>query len=72
MRIYFDEEGDFLEISIGKPMKSIATEVSPGIFIRKDEETGEVKSVGILSFRKRSKELKDIEFTLPVKISMSV
>ena len=71
MGIYPDEEGDFLEISIGKPAKCIATEVSRRIFIRKDEKTGEVKSIGILSFIKRSKELNDIEFTLPIKISMS-
>lgn len=71
MRVYYDEEGDFLEISIGKPAQCYATEVEPGVFIRKDEKTEEVKSVGILGFKKRSKQLKDIEVQLPVKVTFS-
>ena len=71
MRIYYDEEGDFLEISIGKPTKCVAEEVEPGIFLRKDEKTNEVKSIGIVSFKKRSKDLKDIKLDLPVEINFS-
>lgn len=70
MNIYYDEEGDFLEISVGKPTKSIAEEVQDGVFLRKDEETGEVKSIGILGFKKRAN-LKDIELKLPVEINLS-
>lgn len=70
MRLHYDEEADFLEISVGKPTPSYATEVKPGLFIRKDEKTNEVKSVGILGFKKRSKNLKDIELKLPVEISL--
>ncbi len=72
MRVYYDEEGDFLEISTGKPTQCYATEVEPGVFIRKDEKTEEVKSVGILGFKKRSKPLKDIEMNLPVKVTFSM
>lgn len=50
MRVYYDEEGDFLEISAGKPARCHATEIRPGVFLRKDEKTEEVKSVGILGF----------------------
>lgn len=71
MRVYYDEEGDFLEISIGKPSECYATEVEPGVFIRKDEKTEEVKSVGILGFKKRSKQLKDIELRLPVEVTFT-
>lgn len=71
MRICYDEEGDFLEIAVGKPTKCYAIELEPGVFVRKDEKTNEVKSVGVLGFKKRSKNLQDIEFNLPVKISMS-
>ncbi|MEK6837498.1 MAG: DUF2283 domain-containing protein [Nanoarchaeota archaeon] len=71
MRVYYDEEGDFLEISIGKPTECYATEVEPGVFIRKDEKTEEVKSVGILGFKKRSKQLKDIELRLPVGVTFT-
>ena len=71
MNVYYDEEGDFLEISIGKPTKCVADEVEPGIFLRKDEKTKEVKSIGIVSFKKRSKDLKDIKLDLPVEINFS-
>lgn len=69
-RIYYDEEGDYLEISIGKPTKCYTEEVEPGVFIRIDRETGEVKSIGILDFRRRA-HLRDIEFNLPIKFDFS-
>lgn len=71
MRVRYDEEADLLEISIGEPTQCYADEVEPGVFIRKDEETDEVKSVGILGFRQRSKNIQDIELMLPLKLSMS-
>lgn len=71
MNIYYDEEGDFLEISIGKPTKCYSEEVQPGIFLRKDEKTKEVKSIGIISFKKRSKDMKDIKLDLPIEVNFS-
>ena len=56
MKINYDEEGDFLEISIGKPTTCYADEIEPGVFLRKDEETDEIKSISILGFKKRSKD----------------
>ena len=38
MRVYYDEEGDFLEISVGEPAESNATEIGQGIFLRRDSE----------------------------------
>ncbi|MBI1972524.1 DUF2283 domain-containing protein [Candidatus Woesearchaeota archaeon] len=70
MRVYYDEEGDFLEISVGKPTKSYAEEIQEGVFIRKDEKTEEIKSIGILSFKKRAKTLQDIEVDVPVEITL--
>ena len=71
LRVYYDEEGDFLEISAGKPARCYATEVEPGVFLRKDEKTEEVKSIGILGFKKRSKPLKEIELDLPIRVTFS-
>tara|TARA_Y100000310_G_C20469328_1_gene709187 strand:+ start:48 stop:293 length:246 start_codon:yes stop_codon:yes gene_type:complete len=68
MNVYYDEEGDFLEISIGKPNKCIAEEIESGVFIRVDEKTKEVRSVSILGFKKRSKELKDMKLQLPIEL----
>lgn len=71
MKVYYDEEGDFLEISIGKPTNCYSEEVKPGIFLRKDEETDEVRSIGILSFKKKSKEIEETGLDLPVEINFS-
>ena len=68
MKIHYDKEGDFLEISVGKPTKCNALEIQPGIFVRKDEKTDEIISVGILGFKSRS--FKDVEVNLPVEISL--
>ncbi len=71
MNVYYDKEGDFLEISVGKPTKCYTEEVEPGIFLRIDEKTEEVKSIGILSFQKRAKKLKDIKLKLPIEVNFS-
>ena len=71
MKVYYDEEGDFLEISVGNPTKCYASEVKPGVFLRIDEKSEEVKSVGILSFKKRSKDLQDIKLDIPVEVNFS-
>ena len=72
MRVYYDEEGDFLEISVGKPSECYASEVQPGVFIRVDKKSEEVKSVGILGFKKRAKDLKDIKLEIPVEVNFSI
>lgn len=73
--IYYDELGDFLEVFFGEPTKCYTEEPEQGIFIRKDQETGEIKSVGILSFKKRGAKilnsvLSKINKKLPIQISI--
>ena len=74
--IYYDPEGDFLEITLGiPPKKSYADESEPGIFISKDEKTDKVFAVGILSFKKRcyvlNEILKKMNINFPLNISCS-
>ncbi len=69
MRVYYDEEGDFLEIATGAPTKCYADEVEPGVFVRKDLKSNEIKSIGILGFKKRAKSLKEIKLRLPIDIA---
>ena len=71
MRVYYDEEGDFLEISVGKPTNCYSSEIKPGVYLRIDEKTEEIKSVGILGFKKRSKKLIDLKLELPVEVNFS-
>ncbi len=69
-RLYYDEEGDFLEIFVGEPTECYAEEIEPGVFLRIDKKTGEAKSIGILDFKKRSR-LKNIEFNIPIGFDLS-
>ena len=69
MRVHYDAEAEFLEIGVGRPSRCYAAEVEPGIFLRRDEKTDEVKSIGVLNFKKRSKSTKNSNLILPVEIS---
>ena len=69
-RLYYDEEGDFLEIFVGEPTECYAEEIEPGVFLRIDKKTGEAKSIGILDFRKRTN-LENIGFNLPIEFDFS-
>lgn len=73
--IYYDEAGDFLEITFGEPPKTeYSEEIETGVFVTKDEETNEIKGVGILSFKKRvqvlRKILNEVGKKLPLDISI--
>lgn len=70
MQIYYDEEGDFLEINIGKFTKGFFRDIAPGIAERIDEKTGKVTGIAILSFRKRVAR-KDIKINLPVNLEIT-
>ncbi len=68
LRVYYDEEGDFLEIGIGKPTIGYFKNLGKGIFQRIDKKTGKIKGVAIHGFRQRTKKLKDIEILMPLEI----
>ncbi|MEX2017408.1 MAG: hypothetical protein WD876_02960 [Candidatus Pacearchaeota archaeon] len=71
--IHYENESDFLEVLFGEPSKCITSEVQEGVFVRKDIKTEEIKSVGILGFKKRVHLLKKIlnsyNKNLPLEIS---
>lgn len=46
--------------------------MQPGIFIRKDEKTDEIKEIGILGFKKQAKNLKEKSLLLPIDVEMNV
>ena len=52
--VYYDKEGDFLEVSFGEPAKEGTTEeIESGIFITRDIETERITDIGILDFKRR-------------------
>jgi len=70
--VHYDEISDFLEIFIGSPTKCYAEEIEPGIFIRKDEDTDETKSIGIFSFKKRAIALKELLERVNLRFPLNV
>ncbi len=70
MQLYFDEEGDFLEINISEYAEGFFRDVGEGISERIDEKSGKVTGVAILGFKKRTQQMKDMKINLPVKIEM--
>ena len=71
--IYYDEEGDFLEITFGLPPENEGTEqVEPGIFITKNIDTDEIRAVGILGFKKRTEILGTLLERFGLKIPLKI
>ena len=71
MDIYYDEEGDFLEINIGGYRKGYFRDIGEGVAERIDEKTGKIVGIAILGFKERTKKLDTIKVSLPIKIKMS-
>lgn len=68
--IYYDDEGDFLEITIKNPPKeSYCEDVNNDVFIRRDEESHDIIGLGILNFKEHTKELSSILKNVSLKIS---
>ncbi len=70
--IYYDKEGDFLEVFFGEPSKCYTEEPEEGVLIRKDQKTSEIKSIGILAFSKRVYLLKDILKQINMQIPLDI
>jgi len=71
--IYYDPEGDFLEILFGEsPKEGHSEEIEPGVFIHKVDETGKLYGVGIISFKKRPDILKKIMKKMNIDFPLNI
>ena len=71
MRIYYDEEGDYLEIFISNASPTYGEDIGDDITLFKKESTGEVVGIGILNFKNRTKSLEELKIDLPFEINFS-
>ncbi len=71
MQIYYDAEGDFLEINIGKYTRGYFKDIGEGVAERIDEKTGKITGVAILGFKKKTKQTHDMKIDLPLKLEIS-
>ena len=67
MNIYYDEEGDFLEITTGDIANCFFDNIGNDVFEIKDKLTKEIKGVSIFNFKKRTQSLEPINVSLPFK-----
>jgi len=71
MSIYYDEDGDYLEIFIEGKSPTYGEEIGNDITLFKKEDTDEVIGIGVLNFKKRTKHLQDIKLELPFEVNFS-
>ncbi len=69
LTVWYDKEGDFLEFSVGKPVKGVYRPVGNECFERIEEETGKVVGFAIFSFLKRFPE-EHADIVLPVEMTL--
>ena len=71
LNIWFDKKGDFLQLTIGKPVKGFFKEIGNDMLPRVDAKTGKVIGFSILNFSKRFDKLKETKsIQLPLGIEL--
>ena len=70
MILYYDEEGDFLEITFGSISNCYFDNDGNGIFKITNKATGEIKGVAIHNFKSRSSNLDEMKLRFPFKFKM--
>jgi len=68
LRVWFDPEGDLLEVEVGKPRKGFFRDIGDDVFLRVDMK-GNVLGFAIFNATKRMKKVREVE--LPIKASFS-
>jgi hypothetical protein len=69
LNLYYDEEGDFLEINVGKQAKGDFKNLGEGIFERINGN--QVTGIAIHGFKKRTQGMKQVKISLPFTIELS-
>jgi len=68
--IYYDEEGDFLEITIvPSPKQNYCEDIHEDVFVRKDSDTNDIVGIGVLNFKMHKEDLKKLLADIPIKIN---
>lgn len=64
VHIHYDEEGDLLELRVGKSSGTYMKNLGGGIFERVDEKTGKTRGFVIVSFKKKIEKSKSVSAPL--------
>lgn len=67
MTLYYDDDGDVLDMFIGKPRKAFYREIKDDVFVRIDSKTKKIVGFMVINFRKRFRKTEKAE--IPVNFS---
>ena len=70
MNLYYDNEGDFLEITFGDISNFFFDNLGNGVFKIVDKTSKEIKGIAIHNFKSRTKDLEEIKLSLPFKFNI--
>ena len=68
MHLYYDAEGDYLELRFGDPTESYYEKLAPDTYVRLDKKTKEKKGYAIFNVQKSASPIKTIDFDIPLGI----
>ena len=68
--LYYDDKGDFLEITIGASHESYFKNLGNGVFKKIDKKTKKVTGIAIHGFRKRTAGMKHLKVSLPIRVQL--
>jgi len=66
IRVFFDKEGNTLDVWFEKPRKAICEETGDEVILKRDPKTRKVIGFEKLNFRKNKSSLKDIPVELVI------
>ena len=71
MNLYYDQEGDFLEITSGDISNCYFDNLGNGIFKIVDKKTNEIKGIAIFNFKTRTQSLEEVKISFPFKFNIA-
>jgi len=71
IKIFYDEEADYLEIYIGEPRApDYGEHISEDVVLFKYEDNDELYGIGIFNFKKRAQNLQDVLSKIPLAFKL--
>ncbi|MEK6857887.1 MAG: hypothetical protein AABX39_04845 [Nanoarchaeota archaeon] len=70
LNIHYDEEGDFFELTMGKPTVSYFEPLGKDLFRKVDTKTGKIKGFAIFNFKRIFSKQKSMNLSIPMKLKV--
>jgi uncharacterized protein YuzE len=67
LNLYYDEEGDYLEINLDESKDEFFKNIGGGIFQIIDKKTNKVIGISIAGFKKRAEKEHNLNLSLPLE-----